>query len=116
MYWYVLCIVRYRFHPLRRFSCDVPTARGVPGFLPVLESAGLRHPRRGTAAGDRSVQLPPAGPGGRSAPLYIIINLIQFFISRESNGQIPDSSETVDLRKICHVWFIHHTSYFKKYI
>ncbi|KAA8582937.1 hypothetical protein FQN60_015483 [Etheostoma spectabile] len=43
-------------HPMRpEFS------HSVPGFLPVLEPAGLRHPRRGAAAGDHSVTVIVAG-------------------------------------------------------
>lgn len=49
---------------------DVPAAHGVPGFLLVLESAGLRYPRRGVAARGHSVQQPPTGPEGQSDSSY----------------------------------------------
>lgn len=50
-----------------KFPCDLPAAHSVPGFLLVLESAGLHYPRRGAAAGGHSVQLPPTGHEGQPA-------------------------------------------------
>lgn len=51
------------------FPRHLPAAHGVPELLPVPGPSGLHHPRRGAAAGDHSVQLPPHGAGGQSDQL-----------------------------------------------
>lgn len=57
------------FVSLKLFLRHLPAAHRVPELLPVHGPSGLHHPRRGAAAGDHSVQLPPHGAGGQSDQL-----------------------------------------------